>query len=53
MSGGSFTDEVKVKIPSFQKITFFFSDIKYSSDMLSINLYFTLFEAVNKSCDIR
>ena len=42
MSGRSCTDEVRVKVPSFQKVTLFYCDIKYSYDMLSIYILTSL-----------
>ena len=41
MTGRSCTDEVRLKLPSFQKVTFY-CDIKYSSDMLSIYILISL-----------
>ena len=42
MTGRTCTDEVRVKVPSFQKVTVFYNNIKYSSDILFIYFLISL-----------
>ena len=49
MTGTSCTDDVGVKVPSFQKVTFFLQYELFHKD--AIHLYFCLFEYVSVCLD--
>ena len=40
ITGSSCTDDAKVKVPSIQKVTFFFYNMKYSTETLSFVFLF-------------
>ena len=41
MTGNAFTDDARVKVPSFQKVTFFYN-MKYSTETPSICIFVCL-----------
>ena len=51
MTGTSCRDDARVKVPSFQKVTFFLQYYIFQRD--AVHLYFCLFEDVSDCRDLR